>query len=366
MANNRIQIKRSTSTATPSSLLPGELAYSNATGGSGILFIGSTDGGTVVPIAGARNPGVLTANQALVVNSTSAIDKIIVANLVPTTLWANGAAGAAGQALYSNGSAVYWANPAAGGGITGITAGNGLTGGGASGTVTVDVGSGNGISVSADAIAVTGGPTLTVNATGVHVNSNLSISNLTVSGNVNINGTLTTISTNNLTVSDSLIKLANGNSTTDSLDIGFYGVYGNATNTSYTGIFRDASDSGIYKFFTGLTPEPTTTVDTTNTSFTTATIQAFVRSGGLTTNSTSANLIANSTYAVGIVANSLTLSTALAGTSGGTGKSTVTNNAILVGNSTNGYNELTLGTSGYVLQSNGSALIYDWIDGGTF
>jgi len=60
------------------------------------------------------------------------------------------------------------------------------------------------------------------------------------------------------------------------------------------------------------------------------------------------------------------LSTALPGTSGGTGKATMTNNAILVGNSTNGYNELTLGTAGYVLQSNGSALIYDILDGGTF
>ena len=111
MANNRIQIKRSPSTATPSSLQAGELAFSNVTGGSGVLFIGSTDGGTVVPIAGVRNPGILTANQALVANATSGIDKVIVANLVPTVVWANGAAGSAGDVLTSNSTGVYWKTP---------------------------------------------------------------------------------------------------------------------------------------------------------------------------------------------------------------------------------------------------------------
>ena len=77
-------------------------------------------------------------------------------------------------------------------------------------------------------------------------------------------------------------------------------------------------------------------------------------------------MLFRSTWSVNITANTLTLSTALAGTSGGTGKSTVTNNALLVGNSTNGYNELTLGTSGYVLQSNGTAIVYDVLDGGSF
>jgi hypothetical protein len=87
----------------------------------------------------------------------------------------------------------------------------------------------------------------------------------------------------------------------------------------------------------------------------------------LVSNSTVVNITANSTLSVALVANSLTLTTALGGTSGGTGKTTMTNNAILVGNSTNGYNELVLNTNaGYVLQSNGTALVYDYLDGGTF
>jgi hypothetical protein len=107
MANNTfIQIKRSTTTASPTSLLQGEMAWSNATQ---VLYIGNPDASnTVTAIAGARNPGVLTANQALVVNSSSAIDKIIVANLQPTGIYANGSLGTAGQTLLSNGTSTYW------------------------------------------------------------------------------------------------------------------------------------------------------------------------------------------------------------------------------------------------------------------
>ena len=79
--NNVMQQLRSPTTAAPASLLPGQLAYSNATGGSGVLYIGSTDGATVVPIAGVRTPGVLTANQALVANSTSGLNNVITGTL---------------------------------------------------------------------------------------------------------------------------------------------------------------------------------------------------------------------------------------------------------------------------------------------
>jgi hypothetical protein len=101
--SNLIQIKRSLTTATPTSLANGELAY---TANGDALFIGSN--GAVVPIGGKRTPGTLTANQALVANSTSGIDKIITANAVITTLWANGSGGSNGQVLVTNGSAVYW------------------------------------------------------------------------------------------------------------------------------------------------------------------------------------------------------------------------------------------------------------------
>ena len=56
-------------------------------------------------------------------------------------------------AMNSGASAPEWQSPTTGD-ITGVTAGDGLTGGGTSGGVTLAVGAGTGIDVSADAIAV--------------------------------------------------------------------------------------------------------------------------------------------------------------------------------------------------------------------
>ena len=103
---NLIKIKRSSSTAAPASLNEGELAVSFL---SGKLFVGNST--AVIPIGGVHSPGTLTANQALVANATSGIDKIIVANLQPTFIYANGASGTAGQVLLSNSTGgVYWGN----------------------------------------------------------------------------------------------------------------------------------------------------------------------------------------------------------------------------------------------------------------
>lgn len=471
MANNLIQIKRSLNTAIPASLANGELAF---TANGDHLYIGSPNG-SIIPIGGFYNYGVLTANQALVANSTSGIDKIIVANLQPTAIYANNSLGSAGQVLYSNGTAVYWSNNtglAAGSGlasnatslfvlanngivanstgtfVTGgstvtvnatgvhvntanltfatsqittgnyvatITSGNGVTasvtsgtgstptlyaiaGAGAvvnasginvlanngiianstgvfvnagSGLVTnstgVHVGTANGIVVDADAIrvqaangiavnsggvTVVGGPTLTVNATGVHVNSTLSLQDLTLSGNLTVTGTLTTIDTTNLIVEDSMIELANGNLTTDSLDIGFFGQYG-ATGTKYTGLFRDATD-GLYKLYSGLTVEPTTTVDTSNASYTIATLQAYLNSGALVSNATNLALTANSTVNVAIVANNISWSG-------------LAQNGIIYGGASGAFTNLSAGAGGTVLMiSTAGVPEFATLDGGSF
>jgi len=404
---NLIQIKRSLTTATAPSLANGELAF---TANGDHLFIGSN--GASITIAGKFNPGVLTANQALVANGTSGIDKIITANAVVTTLTANGSTGTAGQVLNSNGTVAYWADPASssftlaadsgtsdtfntgetltfvgGNGLTTTVSNNQITidatagtdGGLASnatglfvvagsGLVTnstgVHVGSANGINVQADTVGLTTGSTLTVNSTGVHVNSALSITDLSLSGNLTVLGTLSTIDTTNLTVKDSLIELANGNASSDLLDIGLYGQFG-SSGAKYTGLFRDATD-GVYKLFTGSQTEPTTTVDTAAAGYTTATLQAFLTSGGLVSNSTAVTLTANSTLAVNITANSLSLSTPLAVTSGGLGLSSIATGAILVGNGSGTAAVLSAATDGYVLQSNGTSVVYGTLDGGTF
>ena len=542
MANNLIQIKRSLNTANPVSLANGELAFS-ANGNN--LFIGSPNG-SIIAIGGLKVPGVLTANQALVANATSGIDRIITANAIVTTVTANGTTGTAGQILTSNGTVAYWQSPAsssftiagdtgtdtfstgqtltfasanglttavtdnqvgfsvdtgatltvnttgihvntanlviatsqlsgdvtlgtqtsgnyvatitAGAGISGsssseggaatiavvannglvsnstgvfvlantgivanttgvfvnaaalsiatsqltgdvalgtntsgnyvatITAGNGISGSssteGGAATIAVvagtggglvsnssgvfitatdglvanatglHVGAGNGISTTTDSVLVNGGSTLTVNSTGVHVNSALSITDLSLTGNLTVTGTLTTLDTVNLIVEDPLIKLANGNSAADLLDIGLYGLFG-ATGAKYTGMFRDATD-GIYKLFTNLTEEPTTTVNTAGAGYTTATLQAFLNSGGLSSNATNLALTANATCNVAITANNLAWSG-------------LAQNGIIYGGASGAFTNLSAGAGGTVLMvSTAGVPEFATLDGGSF
>jgi len=211
-----------------------------------------------------------------------------------------------------------------------------------------------------------------VNITGASINATSSLLRLRdaeLSGNLTINGTLTTINTTSLSVKDALIKVADQNITSDILDFGFYGSSGNSVATYYAGLYRDHSASSltspVFKLFASNT-EPSSIVDNTAASYAIGTLWAYLKSGGFVSNSTVINITANSSLSVALVANTLTLTTGLAGNSGGTGLTSITNNAILVGNSSNGFAQLSLGTEGYVLQSNGSALVYDILDGGTF
>ena len=80
-----IKIKRSTSTATPSSLTAGELAYSD---NSDKLFIGAPADNAVTVIGGKvfmdmldHTAGTLTASSAIVVDSDSKIDRLLVDNI---------------------------------------------------------------------------------------------------------------------------------------------------------------------------------------------------------------------------------------------------------------------------------------------
>lgn len=193
--------------------------------------------------------------------------------------------------------------------------------------------------------------------------------NITVGGDLTVTGNVTTVNVSSLSVSDPLIKLAVNNNSSDLLYIGFTGHYNGSSNTTnHTGLVREPTNKNFYLFSTygDETKVNNNEIIVTDPSFSLANLNSYLLSGGLVTNATHVAITANSTVNVAIIANTLTLSTALAGTSGGTGRSTSTNNALLVGNSSNGYTELTLGSSGFVLQSNGTALVYDTIDGGTF
>jgi hypothetical protein len=211
----------------------------------------------------------------------------------------------------------------------------------------------------------------TVEVHNITANSNLIANTGTIyhdfyiGGDLHITGNAVFSNVESYIVTDPLIQLAANNNDTDLLDIGFFGNYGTGSGHLHTGLFRDASD-GIYKLFTGLEPAPTTFVDTANTTYTQATLQAYLNSGALVSNSTVLNITATSGIAVALVANSLTLTTALAYDSGGTGFKTYTNGDLLVGNTASGLMKLTAGAAGYVLQSDGTNLYYGSLDGGSF
>jgi hypothetical protein len=70
---------------------------------------------------------------------------------------------------------------------------------------------------------------------------------VTIAGNLTVNGTTTTINTQTLAVEDPLIELSKDNAA-NSVDIGFYGKYNDGT-ARYLGLFSDASDSNKFRLF---------------------------------------------------------------------------------------------------------------------
>jgi len=107
---------------------------------------------------------------------------------------------------------------------------------------------------------------------------------VTIAGDLTVNGDTTTVNTATLSVEDPLIKLANGNNSSDSLDVGFYGLYDTSGSQDlFAGLFRDANDSGKFKLFKDLQAEPTTTVNTSGTGYAVATLVADIE-GNVTGN----------------------------------------------------------------------------------
>jgi hypothetical protein len=86
----------------------------------------------------------------------------------------------------------------------------------------------------------------------------LSAATVSISGNLTVGGTTTTVNAQDLVVEDPLIYIAEGN-TANVVDVGVVGSFNNGTY-QHTGIVRDASDNK-WKLFRGVTDEPTTTIN---------------------------------------------------------------------------------------------------------
>jgi hypothetical protein len=101
---------------------------------------------------------------------------------------------------------------------------------------------------------------------------------VSITGNLYVNGTQSYVNTATFQTVDSLIELA-ANNVTDSVDIGFYGQYG-SSGTKYTGLVRTAASN--YTLFQGITNNPTTNSIGTITSTNFATLNANLTGGTVT------------------------------------------------------------------------------------
>ena len=87
--------------------------------------------------------------------------------------------------------------------------------------------------------------------------------NAVIDGNLQVNGTQTTISSQTLSVEDNMFylnQLESSGSPTIYVDIGFAGNYNDVGSYAHTGFFRDATD-GVWKLYDGYTPEPDSDLD---------------------------------------------------------------------------------------------------------
>ena len=306
-----IKIKRSsTSGSTPSSLQAGELAVNLF---DRKLFVGNSTGVTAITADDATtttkgvasfssdnfavSSGAVTIKDGGVVTAELANDAVtgdkIADNAINSEHYTDGSidtAHIADKQVTTDkiADAAITAAKIAAGGIVANTIGNNSV---ALGTKTT----GNYVATIAataneTSVSGSGSETATVTvglADNVTIPNNLTVTgntavsgNITVDGNLTVEGSTTYISSSTVQVDDSQLKLS-ANNAADTVDTGVYAKYVVSGNSAvqFTGYFRDASDSGTFKFFTGLDVEPTTTVNTGDTGFSLAQVDAIIDGG---------------------------------------------------------------------------------------
>jgi len=255
MSNTVIQLKYSTVTATPSTLNVAEPAYSYT---SNTLFIGSPAGTGSIAIGGK----FYIDQQRLIYNHANAAFNA--ANNA-SDLWvrnqANGAFIAANSAADYANAAFRTANNAA---AVNDTQNNSITAAFSQANNTTNTGTSAFIQANA-AFSVANSATNTAAAAYTRANNSVNANtggtitaDLVITGNLTVQGKTTYIDTQTLTAGDSLIHLANNNTVSDTVDIGFYGSYNPGSGVKYTGLVRQAGAN--YFLFKDLSSDPTSNV----------------------------------------------------------------------------------------------------------
>ena len=222
-SNTEILIKRSLANSTPTALNQGELAYSYA---SNTLFIGTAGSDGYLEIGGLAKD--FSGNYQYGANTYGDTTHIPV-----ITIAANGL-------------------------ITNVTTSEIST------TLSISGDSGsNNLSLVTDTLTLTGGEGITTTVNGnevtfdvddtvVRANTEGSAqyisTDVSISGNLTVQGTTTYVQSAINQTNDSLIELAANNIVGDVLDIGFYGKHEGSEGTVVTGLVRNAGTSDYYLF----------------------------------------------------------------------------------------------------------------------
>lgn len=254
-SNTRIQIRRSSTNPTPGALLNGELGYSYV---SNTLFIGTPDSASYLEIAAWSDltnltPGIYGGQTQIPTFTVDNHGKIVnVANVAIST-----------NLSFSDGINT--------GSVNLLT--DALEFVGNSGITTNA--SGNTITISTDNTIVranTSGAYQTID--GV----------LNISGDLHVSGNLSYTEETTIISQNSLIFLANNNTISDVIDIGFVGQYNNGTDIAYTGLFRHAGDAGKdYYLFDNyaVNPDGSFVIDPYTNGFEVSTLHANLISGSV-------------------------------------------------------------------------------------
>jgi hypothetical protein len=199
-SNTSILIKRSQSSSTPMGLKDGELAYSYA---SNTLFIGNAN--TMIGYNVVGGDGLLAElSSNLTIGDASSNTANI--NLQSDTLTFRGQ-------------------------------------GGISANIVSNMFGESEVVISANTLTF-----LQAN-TGSSMQTQVISTGLQVNGDLIVNGTTTTINSTQVSTGDTILVLANNNTSGDSVDTGFVSRYNNGSSNLFSGLIRDSGESGEYALF---------------------------------------------------------------------------------------------------------------------